>query len=566
MHRSGTSAVSRVLSLLGVTLPANPMPPGPDNPLGFWESEAVTRLNDEILAAGGSSWADWSRFETTRVPDQIVQSFQPRMEAVLREEYADAAVFVLKDPRLSRVLPFWLPAFTELGISPTVLITLRHPAAVARSLSVRNGFTAEFSLLLWLRHLLDAERSTRGMTRHFIRYDKLLADWRDTMADVGEGLALKWPVPPEVAAAEITQFLDDDLNHATDENLAVPSAYGEVWARHTWSALCMLEAGGPPSEALTMLDRVGAQFDDACRLFGSRFLPPKPRPDLRSVTLCAADSHAVSLTLRAMRLSAGHCRFGDAILFTDAEIPPSLEERFAGEESPVRVQPIPPLQSRAEYSAFVIRELVQHVTTSHVLIVQWDGWIVDPSAWDAAFLDYDYVGAPWGRYNDGMDVGNGGFSLRSRRLMEVLQLAPFAPVAEIPEDELIGRVWRPMLEQHHGIRFAPPEIAARFSCERVLPNGLTFGFHGLFNLWRYVNDTELARLLALLPANALRGREYAELVALCFLANRVEAVRMLVATWKRHVGLAEIEASLMKILPDAHQVSACLADRTTMLR
>ena len=68
MHRSGTSALSHAVHLLGAGAPATLMPPGPDNPRGFWESAVVASLNDEILAAGGSGWADWQRFEPARIP------------------------------------------------------------------------------------------------------------------------------------------------------------------------------------------------------------------------------------------------------------------------------------------------------------------------------------------------------------------------------------------------------------------------------------------------------------------------------------------------------------------
>jgi hypothetical protein len=514
MHRSGTSALSRVVNLLGVAGPARPMPPGPDNPRGFWEPQVVSRLNDELLAAGGSSWADWTRFDADRLAPATLAAFRPRMEAALRAEYGDAPLFVLKDPRLSRLLPLWQPALAALETPPCALIALRHPASVARSLAARNGFPQELSLLLWLHHVLDAERLTRGMARDFVAYDALLADWRGTTDRAGARLGLEWPVDKELAAADIAGFLDKGLRRATAEALAPSSAYAEVWTRHAWQALCALEQSGPAEAPLTALDRVRGQFEDACRLFAPAIQRRERRPDLRSVTLCAADSHAVPLTARAMHVSAERCGFGDAVLFTDAP-----------QRGPFRTQAIAPLRSRDAYSAFVLRELAQYVVTSHALIVQWDGWVTDPLTWNAEFLQWDYAGAPWGRYPDGMDVGNGGFSLRSRRLLEALQDERFNPVAGVPEDELIGRIWRPALERDYAIRFAPPALAARFAYERVLPRGATFGFHGLFNIWRHPDDAELAEIAALLPDEALHGREFAELVALCFLADRDAALR-----------------------------------------
>ncbi len=129
-------------------------------------------------------------------------------------------------------------------------------------------------------------------------------------------------------------------------------------------------------------------------------------------------------------------------------------------------------------SRFLIKDLHKFFDTSHVLIFQYDGFILNPTAWSDSFLKYDYIGAPWW-YDDYQNVGNGGFSLRSKRLCEIL--ANDERVNKFhPEDLMIGRLFRPVLEKH-GILFAPECVARRFSFEggpRVGTkwNG-SFGFH-----------------------------------------------------------------------------------------
>jgi hypothetical protein len=551
MHRSGTSAFSRAAALLGAAGPARPMPPGPDNPSGFWEPESVAALNDEMLAAGQSSWADWTVFGPDRLPPGFMDAMQPRMVAALQDEYGDAPLFVLKDPRLSRLLPLWRPALDAIGAAPSALLALRHPAAVAQSLAARNGFPPGFSLLLWLRHTLDAERLTRGMPRAVASYTTLLDDWRPVMAQAAARMDLVWPTPE---GDGLDAFLDTGLRHDIDEALPVASAYAEVWTRHLWTALQAMEQFGEDPRLADALDHVRTQFDDACRLFAPPLQPSaqrpaapatRRRPDLRAVTLCAADSAYVPLTTRALRLCTANCDFGDAVLLSDA-----------APAGPFRTVAIPPLRSRDDYSAFMLRGLAGHVATSHALVVQWDGYVATPAAWDPAFLDYDYIGAPWGRYTDGMDVGNGGFSLRSRRLLDALQDQRFTPAPGVPEDELIGRVWRPALEREHNIRFAPPGIAARFAYERALPGGPTFGFHGLFNLWRHLDDDGLIAVVALLPAEMLTRREYAELAALCFLAGRTAVLPTMGARWATLPTGPDHAASLTTLL--GSQATACL--------
>ncbi len=156
---------------------------------------------------------------------------------------------------------------------------------------------------------------------------------------------------------------------------------------------------------------------------------------------------------------------------TDAELSTGTDD--------IRVVPIPKLNSSEDYSKFMIRNLLDHVQTSHCLVVQWDGFVLDAGSWVPHFLDYDYIGAPWPQFDD-HDVGNGGFSLRSRKLLEACK----DPVFQYshPEDVAICRNNRAMLESRHGILFAERSIAAQFSFERSAADGPAFGFHGVFNM------------------------------------------------------------------------------------
>lgn len=137
------------------------------------------------------------------------------------------------------------------------------------------------------------------------------------------------------------------------------------------------------------------------------------------------------------------------------------------------------INSIEEYSRVIFRELGDHFSTSHCLLIQSDGYILEPSAWDPNWLTYDYIGAPWG--HRGNMVGNGGFSLRSRRLCADLASGPY-DVETHPEDDKICRKYGPALERG-GIKFAPPEVGELFSYEangyRRLATSVPFGGHGL---------------------------------------------------------------------------------------
>ncbi|WP_326998659.1 DUF5672 family protein [Croceibacterium mercuriale] len=175
----------------------------------------------------------------------------------------------------------------------------------------------------------------------------------------------------------------------------------------------------------------------------------------------------IAATLAAVEACRRQIAFAACKVLTDANVPDVHRE--------IEIVPIPAVRSSADYSDFLMTHLVDHVATPFCLVVQWDGHVVDAGRWEPGFLDYDYVGASWPQFDDGHDVGNGGFSLRSRRLMEACRAPGFVPAH--PEDVAICRSNRAWLEGQ-GLRFAPREIADRFSAERAGNPAATFGYHG----------------------------------------------------------------------------------------
>jgi Protein of unknown function (DUF5672) len=220
-------------------------------------------------------------------------------------------------------------------------------------------------------------------------------------------------------------------------------------------------------------------------------------PDILDVTLVAVTSVATRATVQALRASIGQAHFGRALLLSD-------RCELAGADSDIEFRRIERLASRADYSRFMLRGLAEHIETSHALTVQWDGFVLDGSAWDPEFLDYDYIGAVWPHFRDGYRVGNGGFSLRSRRLLKACSTLPFD--GSMGEDVVISRVWRPQLEAQ-GLRFAPEAVARRFAYERTAPQGHEFGFHGSFNLVRHLPAAEALRLFRSLEPEMLARNE-----------------------------------------------------------
>lgn len=266
MHRSGTSALTRLLALHGAALPARLIAPKADNPRGFFEADAVWRLNDRLLVSAGldaaSAWADprplalgWEVCPS-RAAD-IAEA-----TALLRQQLPGCGPFVLKDPRMCRLLAVWLPAIASLGATPHVVLALRNPLSVAASLAARNGIARDHALLLWLAHVLEAERATRGLPRATVHYEDVIADWRTALS---AALApLRWKGEPD--AAKIEAFLAPELRHhghsaeALLRDAAVPMA-----VKAAYLAFRTAPVSGPSPEALEEPARTLVHFWDFAR-------------------------------------------------------------------------------------------------------------------------------------------------------------------------------------------------------------------------------------------------------------------------------------------------------------
>lgn len=224
--------------------------------------------------------------------------------------------------------------------------------------------------------------------------------------------------------------------------------------------------------------------------------------DLSTVTLLCVDSRAPALATWALKRCLQHARFAKAVLMTDVDA-------VATREPGIEYVQCPPMATVRDYSEVMLKGITPHVEGSHVLIVQWDGFILHPECWDQAFLEYDYIGAVWPQFPE-TPVGNGGFSLRSRRLLEAMQRPEIT--IHHPEDRCICVTNRPLLEHRLGIRFAPTDVADRFAVERT-PWHKAFGFHGLFNFTHVLGPEELRAVIAELPESCCGGVDSYDLIA-----------------------------------------------------
>ena len=268
MHRSGTSALARVLSLLGGDLPKTLMQANATNEAGHWESAAIAKLNDRILESAGSSWHDWTEFNPGWFESPRAEQFRSDAIQVVQDEFGPSRLFIFKDPRLCRLLPFWLDVFHRCGVRPVALLPIRNPLEVAASLERRNRFEPGLGHLLWLRHVLDAEWASREMPRLFTTYDQLMESWGRIAENTQTTYGIRWPRVSDRTSVEIDDFLVGRLRHhqkppeSVLENRSVAG-----WIRETYAIMQRWASSVENVTDRNALDRIRQQLNDASPAF-----------------------------------------------------------------------------------------------------------------------------------------------------------------------------------------------------------------------------------------------------------------------------------------------------------
>lgn len=220
MSRTGTSAMTRVLSLCGLDLPDDLVEPNYANPTGFWEPIGAVILNETFLRDHGSSWCDPAMPPLNEKIQNVdeAETFIDKIGSLLCASPGERPL-VIKDPRIASLAPFWFEAAKRSGLVAKVIISIRHPFEVASSLAKRDGAAVELSDALWLKASFLAERQSRNFQRVITEYVDLLSDWRTQITRIEKALDIDLSHRDEEA---IDAFLDPALY--TQRTVARPPA------------------------------------------------------------------------------------------------------------------------------------------------------------------------------------------------------------------------------------------------------------------------------------------------------------------------------------------------------
>ncbi|WP_353427764.1 hypothetical protein NHB34_01315 [Polynucleobacter sp. MWH-UH19D] len=222
---------------------------------------------------------------------------------------------------------------------------------------------------------------------------------------------------------------------------------------------------------------------------------------LPNVTLLCVETRDPNLAHWAIKQCTEKASFSQVVLITNLGL---LKEY----EPNIKYVAAPNIQTTKDYSDLLLTGIEEYVSGTHVLIIQWDSFIIRSDLWQDHFLTYDYIGPVWPHHPEN-PVGNGGFSLRSVKLLKAIKQPGF--VKKHPEDYCICVDNREFLEKKYGIHFAPAEIAEQFAVERSLWHP-AFGFHGFFNFGYVLDDDQLSLFLNLMPASGMSGIDTYDLI------------------------------------------------------
>lgn len=212
--------------------------------------------------------------------------------------------------------------------------------------------------------------------------------------------------------------------------------------------------------------------------------------NINNTTICCIDTKNKTEALLAFDKSIKNIKFQSYKFFTD-DISDYKISRFNNLSNiNFEIIKIPSIKNKIDYSKFCLSELKKYINSDFCLTIQHDGYIINPECWTEEFLKFDYIGAPWPNKEFKNRIGNGGFSLRSKKFLKTCENL-FKNYPNIPirynhpdylhEDFLACNVYYDeMIER--GIKFADVETASKFSIEHPIPEmkNQTFGFHGNF--------------------------------------------------------------------------------------
>lgn len=223
-------------------------------------------FHDELLLSTGSRWDDWRSFPL----DAWTPVRRKKAAELFENRFGGSRLVVVKDPRMCRFVPAWIDILTDLSVTAVAVLPVRSPLEVAISLQRRDRLSLSSGMLVWLRHILDAERDTRNLRRSIVNWPDFLLDWRAVIDRVTHETGIVWPRRIEDVGGDIDSFLSLDLRHwsiSPAETRAHPEVH--PWVATAYEAMLALAHDPHAAEAMRILDDLRRSLQECTGLFES---------------------------------------------------------------------------------------------------------------------------------------------------------------------------------------------------------------------------------------------------------------------------------------------------------
>ena len=268
MHRSGTSAMTRNISILGAKLPKNLLGSAPGNEEGHWEPSQLASYNEQLMNNFGSAWHDWKTLDLKKIPKKKKDVIATDIYNLLQNEYSRNSLIVLKEPRISRFGNLYLDTLYDLGFRTSILVMFRNPIDVIESLTARNHLWPENydnidAALLWLRYTLDSELISRKCKNNiFVSYENMMANPLETMEKVSNSFDCVFPNSVSSVAKEIKNFIKPNLHHHKHSYEDIlQNSHLSGWIADVYKASIDLEQGHNIKGARKVFDDIRKKLD-----------------------------------------------------------------------------------------------------------------------------------------------------------------------------------------------------------------------------------------------------------------------------------------------------------------
>lgn len=268
MHRSGTSALAGTLALRGACPPEDPIKATAHNEKGHFESLAVVRVTKQMHRDLDTCWYDLRPVDLEKRGQTLGAQFRQNLCGAIQTSFGNASTLLLKDPRISRFVPLACAVLEDIGAAPYIIVCIRNPLEVAKSLETRNGMSIQHGCNLWLRYMLDAEFGSRGFPRTFVNYTEFLSDWRGTLSRFERQLDVTIASGAD-EPGKVDAFLDGALHHEHSTIDDLRQRFGETsWVYRCYAALGRLVDSPDDEDAMRSLDDIRTAFTEASLSFG----------------------------------------------------------------------------------------------------------------------------------------------------------------------------------------------------------------------------------------------------------------------------------------------------------